>query len=96
MRASYLPCVVEATYVFDYVLDIRFDNGTRRLVDMSQWFRGPVFDPLKDRAYFKKFFIEGATVVWPNGADISPEALYEAKEAPGRPRKNSRRLAAGS
>ncbi len=91
MTASYLPAVVRAKYVGDYVLDLTFDDGTQKLVDISQWFRGPVFDPLRNKSYFKKFFVEGTTVGWPNGVDIAPEALYEAVDVQSNQNKVPRR-----
>jgi hypothetical protein len=38
-----------------------------------------VFEPLRDPRYFAKVRVdtEAATVVWPNGADLAPETLYE-------------------
>jgi hypothetical protein len=59
---------------------VQFDDGTVKHVDVSQWFNGPVFEPLKSKSYFKKFFVEGAAIAWPNGVDISPEALYTADD----------------
>jgi uncharacterized protein DUF2442 len=81
MRQKYLPAVVNASHVAGYVLRIKFEDGKQRIVDISQWFRGPVFELLRNPAFFKKFFLQGATIAWPNGADVSPEALYDAPES---------------
>ena len=76
-----IPSVTAARYVADYRLDVTFSDGTRKVIDFSQWLRGPVFEPVKDLEYFKKFILDGWTVSWPNGADIAPEALYASQEA---------------
>jgi Protein of unknown function (DUF2442) len=78
---SYLPQVVGARHIRGFIVSTRFDDGTEKQIDVSQWFKGPVFEPLKDPKLFKKFFIDGGTLAWPNGVDIAPEALYAAREA---------------
>jgi hypothetical protein len=71
--------VTEASYIDGFRLKIRFDDDTVRIVDLSDHLDGPVFKPLKDMVFFKKFTVNHDidTVVWPNGADFSPDFLYE-------------------
>lgn len=72
-----LPAVVHAEHRGEYRIHVVFSDHMEATVDFSSWLTGPVFEPLKDVEYFKRFFIDGGTVVWPNGADIAPESLYE-------------------
>jgi len=73
-----MPHVVEGRHVKDYIIELKFNDGTVRIVDFEPYIdRGGIFSDLKDEEYFKKFFIDLNTVCWPNGADIAPERLYE-------------------
>jgi len=74
---KFLPSVTSAKYDGGYRLLLTFNDGTSGSVDFSRWLEGPVFEPLKDIVYFQRFFLDGGTVGWPNGADIAPETLYE-------------------
>ncbi len=70
--------VIMIEYQRDYVFRIRFDDGLEADVDFSEYLdAGPVFEPLKDAAFFQQARIECGTIAWPNGADIAPETLYE-------------------
>jgi hypothetical protein len=76
-----LVTVVEANHISGHRLRLRFSDGTEKAVDFSRWLHGEVFKPLRDVRAFKKFFIAGGTVCWPNGADIAPETLRSAEDA---------------
>jgi len=52
---SYLPQVVGACHIKGFIVSTRFDDGTEKQIDVSQWFKGPVFEALKDPKVFKKF-----------------------------------------
>lgn len=71
--------VVEVRYVRDYVVWLRFQNGASGEVDLRPSLRGRVFEPLRDLEYFKQVRVDSeiGTIVWPNGADVAPETLYE-------------------
>ena len=73
-----LPSVVRAEYRGDFRIHLTFSDRSEATIDFRHWLDGPVFEPLKDPSYFRRFFIDGGTVVWPNGADIAPETLYDA------------------
>jgi hypothetical protein len=73
----YLPQVVRADYQGGYRIHLAFSDGLEATLDFAEWLDGPMFEPLKDETYFRRFFVEGGTVAWPNGADIAPETLHE-------------------
>lgn len=68
--------VVEARYLSGYRVWLRFDDGLEGEIDLESVLWGPVFEPLKDPAYFASFTIDW-TLTWPNGADLAPESLYQ-------------------
>ncbi len=71
--------VVKAEARGAHSLDLTFKDGTRKRVNLLPVLEGPVFEPLRDPKYFARVELDplAGTVVWPNGADIAPETLYE-------------------
>ena len=86
---KFLPSVVQADHRGGFRVHVVFNDGSENTIDFAEWLQGPMFDPLKDAEFFKRFFVDGGTVVWPNGADIAPETLYEVA---GRRRRPNKRL----
>ena|SRR6185503_17465186 len=89
---KYLPEVNRAKRVRGFVIAMRFNDGTEKHIDISQWFKGPVFKALKDPTFFAKFFLEAGTLAWPNGVDIAPETLYEAVDVRTTAKKKAKRV----
>ena len=72
-----LPTVIRAEYRGEYRIHVTFNDGVENTIDFAPWLDGPIFEPLKDRRYFQRFFLDGGTVAWPSGADVAPETLYQ-------------------
>ena len=70
--------VTDVTVVGAHSLDLEFDNGTRKRVNLRRELYGPIFEPLHDPAYFAQAYLDpdSRTVTWPNGADCAPDFLY--------------------
>jgi len=76
--------VVEARYVRDYVIWLRFNDGLAGEVDLREELDWPIFEPLRQREMFRcvRLHPELRTIVWPNGADLAPEFLHERVRIP--------------
>jgi hypothetical protein len=72
-----LPVIIRAEHVGCFKIRLFFNDGFEGIVDFEGWLEGPVFEPLRKQSYFDRFFVDGGTITWPNGADIAPETLYE-------------------
>ncbi len=69
-------------------LRVRFVDGTTGGVAMAGFLASPavvgtVFEPLRDPAIFAGAACVGGAVNWPNGADLAPDAMYDAVRAHG-------------
>jgi hypothetical protein len=74
----FLPSVVQAQYRGAHRIRLVFNDGLDATLNFRPWLKGRVFEPLRDLDYFRRFFVDGGTVAWPNGADIAPETLHAA------------------
>lgn len=61
----------------DYILLLEFENGERRLFDMTPFMDKRPFIRLKNSPIFTKASVDYGTVVWPGNIDIAPETLYD-------------------
>ncbi len=73
------PNLISAEYAGAYRIRLRFDDDTTGEIDLESKLWGEVFEPLRDLTRFREFRLdqEMNTAVWPNGADLAPEFLYE-------------------
>lgn len=69
--------IIEAVYQQDFQILLKFNDGTEGIVDLENKLKGPIFEALKEKNYFRQFKLKSWTLEWPNGADLAPEFLYE-------------------
>ena len=76
--------IKELDVVGEYTLRLLFNNGVRKTVNVWPLLDGPIFEPLRKVDAFSQATLDPVcgTVVWPNGADLAPEALLELAAAP--------------
>jgi len=74
--------VLEVKHLGGYRLEISFNDGTNRAVDLTSLIKSspPVFEPLKSETNFAKVTVNPVGgIVWECGADLSAEYLKAMK-----------------
>ncbi len=69
--------IIQAQYRKDYKVWLSFNDGAEGEIDLATELYGEIFEPLKNKEFFKTFKLEGHTLSWSNGADFAPEFLRE-------------------
>ena len=75
--------VTSVTPLPDSRLSVAFVDGVIGDVDMRSFLSDPkidgtVFEPLRDPAVFAQARVVLGAIQWPNGADLAPDAMYDA------------------
>jgi hypothetical protein len=78
-----LKWIVTACPMDGYVLHLTFNDGCQRIFDCLPLIeKYSLFAPLRDKAVFDSFDLDGWTVCWLDGSiDIAPEYIYEIGQA---------------
>jgi hypothetical protein len=62
-----------------FEIEAEFEDGVKGVVSLKDRLVGPMFEALRDPATFAQARIdEWGVICWPNGADLAPDALYDA------------------
>ena len=82
-RASAPWRVILVEALADRRLKVQFLDGTAGEVDLRAFLDaskvvGTLFEALRDVDTFERVRIELGVVSWPNGADLAPDAMYDA------------------
>lgn len=75
--------VISVTALPDSRLRATFVDGTTGEVDMRRFLSNPnidgtIFEPLRAPAAFSQAQVVLGVIQWPNGADLAPDAMYDA------------------
>ena len=75
--------IVSVTALPEKRLKVAFVDGTEGGVNLSQFLADPkvegtVFEALWEADFFARVDVQMGAVHWPNGADLAPDAMYDA------------------
>ncbi len=73
--------VLTARYLSNFQVALSFSDGVEGVFDGHALLQrsGPLLEPLRDEAYFRRLFIDAGALCWPNGLELSPARLHETR-----------------
>jgi hypothetical protein len=70
--------VISVNVLENYLLEIEFSDGFRKVIDIHPFIGKGISAALKDEAYFRQVTLEdGGGIAWPNGYDFCPNFLRD-------------------
>ncbi len=70
-----IPVVTNAIPKENFFLEILFQDGETKTLDMKPFIKNGISSALKDEAYFKQVMVMDGFIYWENGFDFCPEFL---------------------
>ena len=71
------PVVTAVEPKKNYKLSITFENGEKRIFDVTPFLDKGIFSELKNIDYFQKVRVAFGAIQWPNEQDFSKDTLYK-------------------
>lgn len=76
--------ITHVEVLHDQVVRLRFADRVEKTIDLGPYLHGPVFAEIRsDPTVFESVKVDrdAGTIVWPNGADLAPDVLYEGRRS---------------
>ncbi|MBC3805689.1 MULTISPECIES: DUF2442 domain-containing protein [Acetobacterium] len=73
--------VIDVEPLNDYKLLLTFENGEKRIFDVSPYLDKGIFQELKNEEKFRTVRVSFDSIEWCNQADLDPEFLFEKSKA---------------
>jgi hypothetical protein len=75
------PRVINVKAMDNFILEIEFTNNVKKHFDAKPYLNFPIYQPLKDIAFFSTAKVFLGTVVWDNDIDFCPDTLFLESKA---------------
>ena len=83
--------IVAADYVSDHEIRLRFSDDSHGVFDFRQFLEAGTLmtEPLRDPAFFRRYYLELGALAWSNGFDLGAASLQKRLDESGRLHRSS-------